>query len=77
MTPMTAETITDEDIKRWRRALRGHPRQTRSICLMIRDCATAVTDRRAMAFLMPGVREGVDRARARVADAINRAKGAK
>lgn len=67
----TPESLTFEQIRRLRRAMLGHPEKTGYHHGLISDCDAALTDPRAMAFQMPGVREGIDRCRARIAAAIN------
>lgn len=74
---VTGETITDEQIKRLRRMTLGTPKKSADDLQLIELCTVAVTDRRAMAFRMPGVAEGVARAREACAAAYNARFGAR
>lgn len=67
----TADMITDDQIRQLKRAMLGHPNKTKFHRDAISACNVALTDRRAMAFQMAGVREGVERARARCAEIWN------
>lgn len=75
---VTAETITDDQIRKLRADLR---REAKSIneydelradenSADIHTCTIALTDRRAMAYMMKGVAEGVQKARARCAEIL-------
>jgi hypothetical protein len=81
---LTADTITDEQIRALRKDLRNLIRQIGKYDELARDearadeatCTVALTDRRAMAYMMVGVAEGVHKARARCAEILNaRAEG--
>ena len=75
---LTADTITDGQIRDLRstlkRELAGHKwnellhDETKAD---IATCTIALTDRRAMAYLVTGVAEGVRKARARCAQILN------
>jgi hypothetical protein len=68
---VTAADLTDEEIRGLRRQMIGHPDKVAYHLGLISDCDAALTDPRAMAFQMDGVRQGVDRCRQRIASAIN------
>jgi hypothetical protein len=68
---VTVETLTDEMICRFRRSLIGHPEKTAWHHGLISDCDAALTDRRAMAFQLDGVRSGIERCKQRICDAVN------
>lgn len=67
--------ITDEQIRRMRRAFLGMPVKSEENNRLIDDCTVALTDRRAMAFRMAGVAEGIAKARTRCAAVYNALHG--
>ena len=75
---LTANTITDAQIRKLRSTLKRDLRAEKWNELFIAEtkadietCTIALTDRRAMAYLLAGVAEGVQKARARCATILN------
>jgi len=70
---ITADTITDEQIRELRKQLK---RENKGFDEPLTDgdihtCTVALTDRRAMAYMLDGVAAGVRAARARCAEIFN------
>lgn len=77
-TSYTADTITDDQVRELRTTLKRELREgdkwnelfVQETKADIETCTIALTDRRAMAYMMAGVAEGVRKARERCARMI-------
>lgn len=79
---LSADTITDDQLRELMRDLKRDLRrvtklvgsaanlEAEALRSTISKCSVALTDRRAMAMLMPGVKQGVEKARASCAEIL-------